>query len=180
MKHVCPWWGGYFIDNRLRRWLHDAAGILGPYVQPDMTVMDVGCGMGMFSIAMARLVGDRGRVIAVDVQPQMLAVLATRARAAGVADRITLHRCEATSIGVVEPVDFVLAFYSAHEVPDLRHLLCEIHQCLRPRGTFFVVEPRGHVAAHSFESMLAMAEEVGLRVHERPHVRLSRAAILLK
>ena len=23
MAHVCPWWGGYFIDNPLRRWLHD-------------------------------------------------------------------------------------------------------------------------------------------------------------
>jgi 2-polyprenyl-3-methyl-5-hydroxy-6-metoxy-1,4-benzoquinol methylase len=51
MSHVCPWWGGYFIDNPLRRLLHNPEKIVGPYVQPGMTVMDVGCGMGIFSIA---------------------------------------------------------------------------------------------------------------------------------
>jgi len=47
MPHVCPWWSGYFIDNPLRRMLHDSKAILKPYVKPGMMVMDVGCGMGM-------------------------------------------------------------------------------------------------------------------------------------
>ena len=42
MPHVCPWWGGYFIDNPLRRLFHNPEKIVGPYVQPGMTVMDVG------------------------------------------------------------------------------------------------------------------------------------------
>ena len=132
--HVCPWWGGYFIDNRLRRWIHNPVRILAPCVKPDMTVMDFGCGMGMFSIAMAQLVGSKGRVIAVDLQQKMLDVLQKRARKAGVLDRIRTHRCEPDSIGLDEPVDFALAFYSAHEVPDLRRLLGEIHGSLRPQG----------------------------------------------
>ena len=119
-SHVCPWWGGYFIDNRLRRWIHDPARILTPYVKPGMTALDFGCGMGMFAIAMAKLVGNEGRVIAVDLQPRMLDVVQNRARKADVGDRIRVHRCEANSIGLAEPVDFVLAFYSAHEVPDQR------------------------------------------------------------
>ena len=62
MPHVCPWWGGYFIDNPLRRLLHNPEKIIGPYVRPGMTVMDVGCGMGFCSIAMAKIVGDmRGK-----------------------------------------------------------------------------------------------------------------------
>ena len=81
--HVCPWWGGYFIDNWLRRWIHNPATILAPFVRPDMTAMDFGCGMGMFSIAMAQLVGSKGRVIAVDLQQAMLDVLQKRARKAG-------------------------------------------------------------------------------------------------
>jgi ubiquinone/menaquinone biosynthesis C-methylase UbiE len=180
MAHICPWWGGYFIDNPLRRLLHDPDKILGPYIRPGMTVMDVGCGMGLFSIALARLVGDSGRVIAVDLQQQMLDVLWKRARKAHVADRFTLRRCEATSIGVVEPIDFTLAFYSAHEVPDLRRLLREIHGCLRPQGALLVVEPIGHVTARSFESMLSWANEIGFTVQERPPVRLSRAALLVR
>ncbi|MHB8972353.1 MAG: class I SAM-dependent methyltransferase [Pirellulaceae bacterium] len=178
--HVCPWWGGYFIDNWVRRLFHDPDTILRPYVHPGMTVMDVGCGMGLFAIAMARLVGPTGKVIAVDLQQQMLDVLEKRALKAGVADRIATHCCEATSIGVREPVDFALSFFSAHEVPDLGRLLYEIHQCLRPQGKLLVVEPRGHVPAQRFESMLVLAGETGFGILARPHVRLSRAVVLAK
>ena len=145
--HVCPWWGGYFIDNPVRRWLHDPETILGPFVQPGMVVADIGCGMGIFAIAMARLVGECGRVIAVDIQQQMLDVLSKRASAAGVADRITPHRCEPTSLGLSETLDLALAFYSLHEVPDLQRLLGEVYSCIRSQGKFLVVEPKGHVTA---------------------------------
>ena len=110
--HVCPWWGGYFIDNRLRRLFHKPEEI-GLYVRSGMTAMDVGCGMGLFAIAMARLVGPDGRVIAVDLQQKMLDVLRKRAAKAGVGDRIETHRCQANAPEVAEPVDFALAFYSA-------------------------------------------------------------------
>jgi ubiquinone/menaquinone biosynthesis C-methylase UbiE len=178
--HVCPWWGGYFIDNRLRRLLHKPEEILGPYVRSGMTAMDVGCGMGLFAIAMARLVGPAGRVIAVDLQQKMLDVLRKRAAKAGVGDRIDTRRCQADALEVAEPVDFALAFYSAHEVPDLRRLLGEIHECLRPGGRFLVVEPVGHVSAADFQNLLAMAEDAGLAPGDRPRIRLSRAAVLVK
>ena len=179
-QHVCPWWGGYFIDNPLRRLLHNPAKILGPYIRPGMTVMDFGCGMGLFSIAMAKLVGAAGRVIAVDLQQEMLDVLQKRAKKAGVADRIATHRCEATSLGIREPIDFALASYSAHEVPDLRRLLGEVHANLRSDGRFLVIEPVGHVTAKDFDAMLAMAREVGFRDQDRPRVRMSRAVVLVK
>jgi len=60
MSHVCPWWSGYFIDNPLRRLIHEPGMIVGPYVKPGMTTVDVGCGMRLFSIAMAKMVGVHG------------------------------------------------------------------------------------------------------------------------
>jgi len=179
-QHVCPWWGGYFIDNPLRRLLHDPEKLLGPYVQPEMTAMDFGCGMGLFSIAMAKFVGDGGRVIAVDLQQKMLDVLQKRAKKAGVVDRITTHRCEADSIGLTEPIDFALAFYSAHEVPDLRRLLGEIHGCLRAQGKLLLAEPIGHVTANDFQQMISVANEIGLQEDERPRIRMSHAAVFIK
>lgn len=179
-SHVCPWWGGYFLDNPVRRWLHYPERILGPYVKPGMTTLDFGCGMGMFSIGLARLVGPQGRVVSVDLQQEMLDVLQRRAQKAGVADRIQTHRCEANAIGLETPVDFALAMYSAHEVPDLRRLLAEIHGLLKPQGRFLVVEPIGHVPAADFQAMLSTAEELGLHVQERPHVRMSRAVLFGK
>lgn len=178
--HVCPWWGGYVIDNRLRRLLHQPDRILAAYVRQGMTVMDFGCGMGFCAISMARLVGDGGRVIAADLQQKMLDVLRKRAVKAGVADRIHTHCCQRDSIGVAQPVDFALAFYSAHEVPDPRRLLSEIHGILRPRGKLLLVEPIGHVTRRAFDETLRLAEEIGFHVPDRPRIRLSHAAVLAK
>ena len=178
--HVCPWWGGYFIDNRFRRLLHKPEKILAPYVQQGMTVMDFGCGMGLFSIAMAGLVGKGGCVIAVDVQQKMLDVLQGRAERTGVADRIRTRRCNRDSIGVDDPIDFVLAFWAAHEVPDLHAFLGEVHSCLVGGGRFLVAEPRGHVSARAFGSMIATAQEIGLSVQDEPRVRFSRAVVCLE
>lgn len=179
-EHVCPWWGGYFIDNRLRRLIHNPEKILGPYIKPGATVMDFGCGMGLFSIAMAKLVGPDGKVIAVDLQQKMLDVLARRAAKAGVAERLIPRRSEKESLGFVEPVDFALAFYSAHEVPNLRRLFTEIRECLRAGGQYLVVEPKGHVGPADFAMMLQLAESVGFRVQQQPRVALSRAAVFGK
>ena len=178
--HVCPWWGGYFIDNPLRRLVHKPEKIFGPYLRPGMDVMDVGCGMGLFSIAMAKMVGSEGRVIAVDLQPKMLEAVARRAHRAGVADWIQLHRCEADNLGLAVNVDFALAFAMVHEVPDTRRFLEQVHGCLKPGGKFFVAEPRLHVRAAKFEAMVKIAEDLGFTLLEQPRVRWSQAAVFAK
>ena len=74
-KRVCPWWLGYVLASPLRRWLQDPAAIVAPYVREGMTVLEPGPGMGFFTLELARRVGPKGRVIAVDVQPRMIAGL---------------------------------------------------------------------------------------------------------
>ena len=180
MPHICPWWGGYFIDNPLRRLLHNPEKIVGPYVEPGMTVMDIGCGMGLFSIAMANLVGDQGLVIAVDLQQKMLDVLRRRARRVGVATRIQLHQCEQNHLGVNTQADFALAFMMIHEVPDQRRLLGEIRACLKRGGRLLVAEPRLHVSGRAFGQTVVLAKEVGLEVIEEPKVRWCRAVVFEK
>src|SRR5450759_4723487 len=71
-KHICPWWLAYIFDNPLRSWLHNTRKILAPYLREGMTAVDIGCGMGFFSRGMAKIVGDGGRVISVDLQQKML------------------------------------------------------------------------------------------------------------
>ena len=168
------------IDNPLRRLFHNPVKIVGPYVQPGMTVMDVGCGMGFCSIAMAKIVGDSGLVIAVDLQQKMLDVLRQRATAAGVANRIRFHKCEQDRLGVDAQADFALAFMMVHEVPDQRRLLGEIYACLKPGGKLLVAEPKIHVSRKTFADEVASAEAVGFRVAARPPVRWSQAVLLEK
>ena len=177
---VCPCWFGYLIDNPVRRLVHNPQKIVGPYVRPDMTVMDVGCGMGVFSIAMARMVGESGLVIAVDLQQEMLDVLWRRAKKAGVADRIQLHKCEQDRLGVDVQADFALASMVVHEVPDQHRLLAEIHDCLKPGGKLLVAEPRVHVPGKAFRQTVAAAKELGFGMIEKLRVHWCRAMVFEK
>jgi len=179
--HVCPWWAvSLTIDPPFRRWLHDPQKIVGPYVQSGMTVIDVGCGVGWFSIPMARMVGPHGRVLAVDLQPQMLDMLRRRAEKAGGADRIGLHKCEQNRLGLDAEADFALIFAMLHEVPAPARLLGEVRALLRPGGKLLLAEPPLHVSKKRFAREMALAEDAGLQLAERPQVRWSHAAVFVK
>ena len=177
MAHVCRWWHAYSFDHIGRRLFQKPERLLAPYVREGMTALDVGCGMGFYAIPMARMVGAGGRVIAVDLQPQMLEVLMRRARRKGVADRIRPHRCAADSLGLDEKVDFGLAMWSVHEVPDEDRFFAEVRACLRPGGRFLVAEPKLHVSRARLRVTIATAEGAGLRLLGEPRVGLSRAAL---
>jgi len=86
-----------------------------------MTVVEPGPGMGFFTLELARLVGPSGRVIAVDVQPKMLAELRRRAAKAGVLDRIEARQGPGDRMGLNDlngQADFALAFAVVHELPS--------------------------------------------------------------
>ena len=90
-RRVCPWWLCFTFDNPLRRLIHNPKRSCGSGWRRQ-TAIDIGCGMGYFSLPMARLVGDTGRVIAVDLQDRML----HRAAAAGRAGRSSISHSTAS------------------------------------------------------------------------------------
>ena len=175
--HVCPWWMAYTFDNPVRKLFHKPHKIFGDYIQNGMTVMDVGCGMGYFSIGMAKLVGASGKVIAVDMQQKMLDVMHRRARRSGVADRIMPHRCEADTIGMREPVDFILAFWMVHEVSDKNHFFLQLSSNLASKGKILIAEPKMHVTADALNKTIEIAQNNGLQCCDRPEIRFSRTAL---
>ncbi len=69
---VCSAKHAVFLDNLIRKWLQNPRKILNEYIKEGMTVVDLGCGPGFFSLELARLVGDNGKVIAADLQQAML------------------------------------------------------------------------------------------------------------
>ena len=178
-KFVCPWWLCFTFDNPLRRLLHNPGTILGPYIQPGNNVVDVGAGMGYFSIFMAKLVGPTGHVTAIDIQTRMLSVLARRAQRQGVSERITTHLASSGSLDHHSRADFILAFWMVHEVPDQGKFLAEVHNLLKPHGHFLLVEPIVHVPKKSFVQTLKTAKEVGFFVKESPGIRISHSALLV-
>ena len=77
--HVCPWIVQYILALPLRKLSESPDSIVGPYVQPGMTVVDPGCGFGFFSIPMAKMVGPKGRVVSVDLEPRAIERLKKKA-----------------------------------------------------------------------------------------------------
>jgi ubiquinone/menaquinone biosynthesis C-methylase UbiE len=179
VKHVCPWWLGYFLVSPWRRWFQDPDTILRPLIIEGMTVLDIGPGMGFFTIPAARMVGDSGKVIAVDIQEKMLNGLERRAAKAGVQHRIITRLCEPNSLNVTEPIDLCLAFNVVHEVPDALEFFLQIRAVLKPAGRLLVAEPGGwHVSEEQFQDTLKTAAAAGLKVVEEPAIRRSRSAVL--
>ena len=178
--HVCPWWLAYTFDNPLRRFFHDPEKIFAPHLKAGMTAVDFGCGMGYFSIAMAKIVGESGRIIAVDLQQQMLDVLQRRARKAGVAERITLIRCNDRETGITMPADFALAFWMVHETPDAEVFLTQIHAILKNSGRLLLAEPKMHVSLVEFDRITAAANKIGFQQATVPAISLSHSTLLIK
>lgn len=179
-KSVCPWWLAYTFDNPLRRIFHKPEKIFAPYLREGMTAVDIGCGMGYFSIGMAGIVGETGKIISVDLQQKMLDILMKRARKAGVAGRIATFLCDGVNIGIDENVDFALMFWMAHETPDELSILKQVHSILKESGRLLLAEPKMHVTLREFKETLSLAQESGFKITGSPEIYFSHAAVLEK
>jgi len=162
-QHVCPWWVGYLLANPIRKWLQNPDKVLGPFLRDGMTVLDIGPGMGFFTLPAARMVGAKGRVIAVDIQEKMLQSLRRRAEKADLADRIEARLCSPDDLRVTEPIDICLAFNLVHEVPDAGALFSQIRAVLKPSGKILLTEPKFHVSEAEFQETLEKAHSQGLK-----------------
>ena len=158
---TCPWWLTWTFDNPIRRLVHDPHRMLEPYVVEGTRVADVGCGMGYFTVEMARLVGSAGEVQAVDVQPQQLRAAERRCRRAGVAGRVRFVEASAGSLGLTGPVDFVLAFWMVHEVTGLDSFFEQLKTVTEAGARVLVVEPMFHVSREAVEAQMTLAAAHG-------------------
>ena len=180
---VCPPWVGYFLASPVRRLWQDPHTILAPFVTAGMTALEPGPGMGFFTLELARLVGPTGRVVAVDLQPEMLAALQRRARRRGLLDRIETRQATAEGMGIADlagRTDFALVFAMVHEVPDRDRFFAEVSAALKAGSRVLLAEPRGPVSDALFSEFLDLAAAHGLAASSRPTISSSRAAVLVK
>ena len=179
-QHTCPWWLCFTFDNPLRRRLQKPDLVLNGLLQPGETAVDIGCGMGYFSMAIARKVGPSGKVICVDMQEKMLEMTRRKAERAGLSKVMQFHRCTVDSLGLKVTCDFVLAFWMVHEVRDQRKFLGEVRDLLKVGGTLLIAEPKLHVAEAALNETVYLAVAAGFEVANRPAISMSRAALFKK
>ncbi|HUN56374.1 MAG TPA: methyltransferase domain-containing protein [Smithella sp.] len=179
-NRVCPVERAGRLDSGIRRWFQNPQKILSPYIKEGMTVLDLGCGPGFFTMDIARMVGKSGRVIASDLQEGMLEKTGSKIHGTELEERIALHQCKENKIGVSDKVDFILAFYMVHEIPDKKALFNELETIIKPSGQVLIVEPKFHVSEKAFKETIGIAGSAGFEPAQGPKVFFSRAVILKK
>ncbi len=110
--------------------------------KPDMKVCDMGSGNGFYTLPIAEQVGEKGRVYAVEIQQEMLDMLAQRAGVKG------LKNIEGILGTPVDPklpagaLDLILCVDVYHEFDRPEPMLAAMHKSLKPDGVVALVEFR--------------------------------------
>jgi ubiquinone/menaquinone biosynthesis C-methylase UbiE len=137
----CPASNAWVLETRLARW--HARRIVGHMnLRPGMRVLDVGCGPGRFTLPLAASVGPDGRVVALDLQPEMLERLKDKAAAAGMANITAVQGGAGEGKVPAEEFDRGLLASVLGEIPaeQRTQALREIRRVLGPDGILYVVE----------------------------------------
>lgn len=111
-------------------------------VQPGQTICDMGCGNGYHTLKLAKLVGPTGKVLAVDIQPEMLTLLREAAKQAEITNVKPILGSLTDPHLPAGSVDLVLCVDVYHEFSHPEHMLRAIRKSLRPQGRLVLVEFR--------------------------------------
>jgi len=135
----CPSALAWLVDNPIRR------GYMGAIldrvgIQPGERVLELGPGPGLFTVDAARQAGPAGRVIAVDIQPHMIAQVEQRVREAGLAN-VEARVADAYHLPLDDAsVQRAFLVTVLPEIPDQARALAELHRVLRPGGRLSITE----------------------------------------
>ncbi len=135
----CPASLGWLVDNPLRRrYMRPVLGRVG--LCPGETALELGPGPGAFTVEAARQLGPGGRLIAVDIQPKMIARVQKKVREEGLSN-VETHVASAHELPIPDAiVDRAFLVTVLAEIPDPVRALREIHRVLRPGGHLSITE----------------------------------------
>ena len=138
----CPVWLRWLVelDNPFTA-TNRAHVIVGHLrLSPGMRVLDVGCGPGRVTLPIARQVGPRGEVVAIDLQPGMLSRAQQRAREANLHNIRFLEASVGDGALDVSPADRAVLVTVLGEIPNREAALRAIFDALKPGGVLSVTE----------------------------------------
>jgi len=182
-QHVCPWWKGYFLASPIRKLSTNPKKILSPYIKPGMKILEVGPGMGFFTIPMAQMLNNKGKIYAVDLQDKMLSALNKNIRKKQLNKIVETRLCNSDSLNIQDlkdQIDLAVLFYVVHEAKDQLHFFQQIKDAMKPGGQIFIIEPKGHVPEKNFEEMIKILTEppFAFGIDARPIVHKSYSVVV--
>ena len=175
----CPSWLSWMVDNPLSKG-RTTTTLRQLDLAPGLAVLDAGCGPGRLTIPIAAAIGPSGRVVAMDIQPEMLR------RAQEKADRASLRNVGFVRAGlgqgtlIPDTFDRAVLITVLGEIPDRIAALREVYAALKPGAFLLVGEVLGDPHYQSVGRIREMAQAVGFEVEPRMGSRLAFAVRLRK
>jgi ubiquinone/menaquinone biosynthesis C-methylase UbiE len=162
----CPSSLAWLVNNPVRRWdmRHTLERI---QLQPGETVLELGPGPGAFTVEAARRAGPAGKLIAVDLQPEMITIVEEKVRAAGVTN-VETHVANAYELPLEDAsVDRAFLITVLAEIPDPVRALREVRRVLKPGGVLSVTEEFYDPDYPRRATVIRWAESAGFALAER-------------
>lgn len=163
--HTCPVWLGYLLASPIRKLLENPAKLVVTLVQPGQRILELGPGLGFFTMPLAKAVGPDGKVVCVDVQAGMLERLGKRLAKRGLQGRVELRQCGHDDLGLDDvqgSFDVALALHVVHETPSPGNTIRALAASLKQDGQLLLVEPPGHCSREMWNDEVSAAAQVGL------------------
>lgn len=170
------YWRSVFDDPKRDAWQKPEALVRGLGLAPGMVVADIGAGTGYLSRHLARAVGDDGTVLAVEVEPKLVAHIRKRAEKEKTANVVPVLGSTDDPRLPAKGVDLILILDTYHHIDDRLSYCRRLQRALRPGGRVAIVDwhkrdlPVGPEADHklSREHVLGEMEAAGWRLVEEP------------
>jgi ubiquinone/menaquinone biosynthesis C-methylase UbiE len=159
-----PYWEKVLDDPARDAWQKPEALVRGLGIEPGMVVADLGAGTGYLSRHLARAVGDDGTVLAVEVEPNLVAHLRTRAEREKTANVVPVLGSAANPRLPAGGVDLIVVVDTYHHVDDRLTYFRSLRRALRPGGRIAIVDwekrdlPVGPPADHKLAREVVVKE----------------------
>jgi ubiquinone/menaquinone biosynthesis C-methylase UbiE len=135
---------GTFLDSDFRRKMQPPDKIISRSgIKKGMKILEVGCGSGAFTTFVARAVGDKGEVFALDIQPEMLKQIENKLKLPENRDIKNIQLIEGDALNIPledNSFDLVYTITVFQEIPDKNKALKEMKRVLKPKGILATLE----------------------------------------
>lgn len=181
VPHPLPHQLAGLLDAPLRLRYRNLGETLDPFgLVAGMTVLEVGCGTGLFTQEIAQRVGRTGLVYAVDIQKSMLEAAQQRLAGTEVVERVRFHHAGANALPLPDAcVDVAVLINVLAQIPDKLGALAEVRRVLRPGGRVAVSEELPSPAYLPAGAARRLAEAAGLRVAGRRGTAFCYSMVLI-
>ncbi|MCZ2496143.1 methyltransferase domain-containing protein [Xylophilus sp. Kf1] len=159
IAQVMGWQGAQWLERQEREKEERTDLFLDALeLKPGTVIADIGAGTGYLSRRMARLVAPSGRVLAVDVQPEMVALLRKTAEAEGICNITPSLGTESDARLAPGSVDLAIMVDVYHELSAPYEMLRSVVQSLAPGGRIVFVEYKAEDPAVQIKPLHKMTE----------------------